>query len=166
MQQLERKPITILLAEDDPDDALMAREALVESRLGNHLEVVRDGEVLMDFLHARNEYADRPTADLPGLILLDLNMPRKDGREVLKEIKGDPRFRSIPVVILTTSQAEEDIFRSYDLGVNSFISKPVSFDGLVEVMRTLGRYWFEIVQLPQSMERKIDGRPATQHINN
>lgn len=166
MGHLERKSITILLAEDDPDDALMAREALAESRLVNHLEVVRDGEVLMDFLNCRNEHADRSAEDLPGLILLDLNMPRKDGREALKEIKSDPRFRSIPVVILTTSQAEEDIFRTYDLGVNSFISKPVSFDGLVEVMRSLGRYWFEIVQLPQGSEGRVHGRPATEHTNN
>ena len=144
------RPITLLLADDDPDDCMLAREALAESRLANHLHVVGDGEELLQFLRHEGQYADRTTSPRPGLILLDLNMPRKDGREALREIKADPNLRSIPVVVLTTSEAEEDIIRTYDLGVSSYISKPVSFDGLVEVMRVLGRYWFEIVEVPDS----------------
>jgi len=141
--------ITILMAEDDEDDRLLAEEALQESRLNNALRFVEDGEQLMDYLKRRGPWADPADSPRPGLILLDLNMPRKDGRQALQEIKGDPELRSIPVVVLTTSKAEEDIMRTYDLGVNSFITKPVTFDGLVEIMRTLGRYWFEIVELPR-----------------
>jgi CheY-like chemotaxis protein len=103
---------------------------------------------LMDYLHRRGKFAPPNEAPRPGLILLDLNMPRKDGREALKEIKAEPELRSIPVVVLTTSKAEEDIYRTYDLGVNSFITKPVNFESLVALMRTLGKYWFEIVELP------------------
>jgi CheY-like chemotaxis protein len=142
------KPITILMADDDPDDRMLTRDALAESRLANNLYFVEDGEELMDYLRQQGKYADPQSSPRPGLILLDLNMPRKDGRESLKEIKSDPNLRHIPVVVLTTSKAEEDIYRTYDLGVNSFITKPVTFDGLVEVMRALGRYWFEIVELP------------------
>jgi len=142
------RPITILLADDDADDRMMAGEALAESRLANDLRLVEDGEELMDYLHRRGRYSDPASAPRPGLILLDLNMPRKDGREALMEIKQDPELRKIPVVVLTTSQAEEDIYRTYDLGVNSFITKPVMFESLVNVMRTLGKYWFEIVELP------------------
>ena len=142
------RPITILLADDDADDRMLARDALKESRLANELLFVENGEELLDYLHRRGAYADPGVSPTPGLILLDLNMPRKDGREALKEIKSDPNLRHIPVVVLTTSQAEEDIYRTYDLGVNSFITKPVTFDGLVKVMRTLGTYWFEIVILP------------------
>jgi CheY-like chemotaxis protein len=145
---IRSKPITILLAEDDPDDALMAREALHESRVANMLSIVENGEELMDYLYSRNKYRDRQPADLPGLILLDLNMPKMDGREALREIKSDARLRRIPIVVLTTSKAEEDILRTYDLGVNSFITKPVSFASLVEIMKILSRYWFEIVELP------------------
>lgn len=141
-------PITILLADDDPDDRLMAQEAMAESRLTNPLATVQDGEELLEYLKGEGRFAGSPPP-LPGLILLDLNMPRKDGREALREIKGDPRLRRIPVVVLTTSKAEEDILRTYDLGVNSFITKPVTFDQLVEVMRGLGRYWLEIVELPE-----------------
>jgi CheY-like chemotaxis protein len=140
-------PITILLADDDADDRMLTRDALAESRLANDLRFVEDGEELLDYLLKRGKYADAD-APRPGLILLDLNMPRKDGREALKEIKAEPTLRQIPVVVLTTSKAEEDIYRTYDLGVNSFITKPVTFDGLVTVMRALGRYWFEIVELP------------------
>jgi CheY-like chemotaxis protein len=140
--------ITILLADDDPDDRMMAREALQESRLANDLHEVENGEELLDYLYQRGAHADRDVAPRPGLILLDLNMPRMDGREALRAIKSDPDLRCIPVVVLTTSHAEVDIYRTYDLGVNSFITKPVSFEGLVEVMKTLGRYWFEIVELP------------------
>ncbi|MCD6162830.1 MAG: response regulator [candidate division Zixibacteria bacterium] len=140
------KPISILLADDDPDDRLMATEALEENRLANNLHIVEDGEMLMDYLYHRGEYAGTQNWSLPGLILLDLNMPKKDGREALKEIKSDPKLRRIPVVVLTTSKAEEDIFRTYDLGVNSFITKPVSFESLVSIMKTLKIYWFEIVE--------------------
>ena len=141
-------PITILLADDDADDRMLTRDALRESRLANDLRTVTDGEELMDYLKRRGRYADAAQSPRPGLILLDLNMPRKDGREALKEIKSDPALRQIPVVVLTTSKAEEDIYRTYDLGVNSFITKPVEFSGLVKAMRTLGCYWFEIVELP------------------
>lgn len=144
---LSSRPITILLADDDADDRMLARDALAESRLANDLRFVEDGEQLMDYLHRRGAY-NAANAPRPGLILLDLNMPRKDGRECLREIKSNPSLRSIPVIVLTTSKAEEDICRTYDLGVNSFITKPVTFEGLVNVMRGLGRYWFEIVDLP------------------
>jgi two-component system response regulator len=146
-------PIVILMADDDPDDRELAEAALQESRLANQLHVVEDGEQLMAYLRNQPPYEDKAAHPRPGLILLDLNMPRKDGREALAEIKADPRLRPIPVIVLTTSRAEEDVFRSYDLGVNSFISKPVTFDGLVQVMRVLGRYWFEIVELPQREAR-------------
>jgi len=149
------KPVTILLADDDSDDRMLARDALAESRLANDLRFVQDGEELMDYLYRRNKYSNEE-APRPGLILLDLNMPKKDGREALREIKSDPNLRHIPIVVLTTSKAEEDIYRTYDLGVNSFITKPVTFDGLVSVMRGLGRYWFEIVELPPS-EGKAHG---------
>jgi two-component system, response regulator len=144
------RAITILLADDDPDDRLLAQEALEENRLANDLHMVQDGEELLDYLYRRGKYADPASSPRPGLILLDLNMPRMDGREALRVLKGDPDLRQIPVVVLTTSRAEEDIYRTYNLGVNSFISKPVSFEGLVEVTRALGRYWFEIVELPPS----------------
>jgi len=143
-----RKSITILMAEDDEDDCMLVKEAFAESRLINDLRFVRDGEELMDYLHHRNRYSDRAVSPCPGLILLDLNMPRKDGREALREIKGDPRLRSIPVVVLTTSEDKNDILRSYDLGASSFITKPVTFEGLVNVIKSFGRYWFEIVELP------------------
>jgi len=143
-----RRSITILLADDDADDRMMAADALEESRLANDLKFVEDGEELMDYLRRRGKFAGSNEAPRPGLILLDLNMPRKDGREALKEIKADPELRSIPVIVLTTSKAEEDIYRTYDLGVNSFITKPVNFESLVAVMRALGKYWFEIVELP------------------
>ena len=139
------QPIIILMADDDADDRMLAKEALEESRVLNELHFVEDGEELIEFLKQRGKYADAPR---PGLILLDLNMPRKDGREALKEIKADSGLRRIPVVVMTTSKAEEDIFRSYDLGASSFITKPVTFDRLVELMRTLGQYWVEFVELP------------------
>jgi CheY-like chemotaxis protein len=142
------KSVPLLMADDDEDDRLLARKALTEYRLKNGVYFVEDGQQLMDFLRHQGSYCDPATAPRPGLILLDLNMPRKDGREALAEIKGDPELRRIPVVIMTTSKAEEDILRSYDLGVNSYITKPVTFDGLVEIIKVLGRYWFEIVELP------------------
>jgi CheY-like chemotaxis protein len=145
---LARRPITILLADDDEDDLEMTRGALQQSRLGNDLRFVLDGEELMDYLLRRGAYSDPADAPVPGLILLDLNMPKKDGREALAEIKAQPALRRIPVIVLTTSRAEEDIYRTYDLGVSSFISKPVTFDGLVQAMTVLSNYWFEIVELP------------------
>ena len=151
MVQKPVKPIIILIADDDADDRLMIRDALHENRLANDLKFVEDGEALMDYLHRRGQYKDVETSPRPGLILLDLNMPKKDGREALKEIKGDPALRGIPVVVLTTSKAEEDIYRTYNLGVNSFITKPVTFEALVMITRDLGRYWFEIVALPSEM---------------
>ena len=143
-------PLTIVLADDDPDDRMLVSEALVESRLVNELFTVVDGEELLEYLQCRGQWSDRESEN-PGLILLDLNMPRKDGREALAEIRGDALLRRIPVVVLTTSKAEEDIFRAYDMGVNSFITKPVTFDGLVDVMRELGHYWLEVVELPSSV---------------
>ena len=143
------KPIFILLADDDEEDRMLACDALAESRLSNDINCVTDGEDLMDYLHRRGKYAPPAEAPRPGLILLDLNMPKKDGREALREIKSDPDLRQISVVVLTTSKAEEDIYSSYDSGASSFISKPVTFDGLVDVMKGLGRYWFEIVELPR-----------------
>jgi CheY-like chemotaxis protein len=144
----DRKPIDILLAEDDEDDYLLIAEALEESRLANKVHWVKDGEELLDYLYRRGNYAEPGESPRPGIILLDLNMPRKDGREALKEIKSDPGLRKIPVIVLTTSKAEEDILRSYDLGVNSFIRKPVQFEAFVEIVKVLGKYWFEIVELP------------------
>jgi CheY-like chemotaxis protein len=120
----------------------------VENRLVNVLHCVEDGEELMEYLRRQGRYVDQKDAPLPGLILLDLNMPRKDGREALKEIKADPELRRIPIVVLTTSKAEEDILRTYDLGVNSYVTKPVTFKSLVELVKVLGRYWFEVVELP------------------
>lgn len=148
--------IVILMADDDDDDYLLTQKALTRSKLLNTLCRVRDGEELMDYLYSRGSYAEGQTCGRPGVILLDLNMPKKDGREALREIKSDPLLRDIPVVVFTTSKAEEDIYKSYQLGVNSFITKPVTFDGLIKVVQTLGRYWFEIVELPT----KSDADPA------
>lgn len=142
------KIINILIAEDDEDDRLLMEEALVENNLLNNFYFVENGEELMDYLYHRGIYQDSQKFPRPNIILLDLNMPKKDGREALKEIKADQNLRSIPIIVLTTSQAEEDILRSYDLGVNSFITKPVTFDLLVNVMKTFTQYWFEIVELP------------------
>jgi CheY-like chemotaxis protein len=141
-------PITILMADDDPDDCMLTKDAFEEARLANDLHFVEDGEQLIDYLHRRGEYTRLMDEPLPGLILLDLNMPKKDGREALKEIRADPDLRSIPIVVLTTSKAEEDILRTYDLGANSFIIKPVTFESLVDVVKTLAKYWFEIAELP------------------
>jgi CheY-like chemotaxis protein len=151
----ERKPIVILLADDDEEDRMLACDALAESRLSNDITCVTDGEDLMDYLQHRGKYAPPFEAPRPGLILLDLNMPKKDGREALREIKADPELRQISVVVLTTSKAEEDIYASYDSGASSFISKPVTFEGLVDVMKGLGRYWFEIVDLPRQHEKGL-----------
>jgi len=136
------------MADDDEDDRLMAREAFSEVKLLNDFHTVEDGEELMDYLLRRKQYADPAMSPRPGIILLDLNMPKKDGRTALAEIKADPSLRQIPIVVLTTSKAEEDILRSYDLGVNSFIVKPVTFDQFIEIMKTITKYWFEVVELP------------------
>src|SRR5690606_2232641 len=141
------QPIVILMADDDADDRMLTRDALAESRVLNELRFVEDGEELMDYLKRRGKFEDAD-APRPGLILLDLNMPKKDGLEALKEIKSDPDLRRIPIVVMTTSKAEEDIFRSYDFGASSFITKPVTFDRLVELMKALGDYWVEFVELP------------------
>lgn len=150
MTETNKNPIIILMADDDDDDRLLTSEALSESRLINGLHFVKDGEELMDYLQHKKNYAAPNSAPRPGLILLDLNMPKKDGREALREIKADPALRRIPIVILTTSKTEEDILRSYDLGANSYITKPVTFEGLVRVIQMLGHYWLEIVELPPS----------------
>lgn len=143
------RPTVILMADDDADDRLLAQDALAESKIPNDLRFVENGEELMDYLHKRGRFS-AASAPRPGLILLDLNMPKKDGREALREIKGHQDLRRIPVVILTTSQAHTDIERLYDLGANSFITKPVSFHALVGVMRSVGQYWFETVVLPNT----------------
>jgi CheY-like chemotaxis protein len=147
------KPITILMADDDADDRQMTREAFDESRLANDLRFVEDGAELMDYLCRRNKYADPTTSPRPGLILLDLNMPKKDGRQALSEIKANPTLRNIRVVVMTTSKAEEDILRTYDLGASSYVTKPVTFTALVDVITTMGRYWLEIVELPNGEVR-------------
>lgn len=141
-------PITILMAEDDADDRLMTKEAFEESRLNNDLRFVTDGVELMDYLNRRGRFSDPGTSPRPGLILLDLNMPKKDGREALRDIKADPNLKNIRVVVLTTSKAEEDIFRTYDLGAASYITKPVTFAALADIVKTMGKYWLEIVELP------------------
>jgi CheY-like chemotaxis protein len=142
------KPCTILMADDDADDCLLVRDALRETHLDCNLRFVRDGEELSDYLYHRGKYANGRDAPRPDLILLDLRMPKKDGREVLGELKADPQLRRIPVVALTTSAAVEDIGSSYDIGVNSYLTKPATFRALVDMMKTLGAYWFELVELP------------------
>ncbi len=142
------KSINLLIADDDPDDRMMTQAALEESYLLNNLYFVENGQELMDFLKRRGKYTDPENSPRPDLILLDLNMPRKDGREALMEIKADPDLRAIPIIVLTTSKLEEDILKSYDLGVNCFISKPVLFEELINVVRSIGQYWFDIVKLP------------------
>ncbi len=144
----EKNTLIILMADDDEDDRLLAYEAMTESRVLNQLMFVEDGVELLDYLRGEGKYADRTQYPLPGLILLDLNMPKKDGREALAEIKADKDLRRIPIVILTTSKAEEDMLKGYDLGAASYITKPVTFEALVDLMRALGKYWVEIVELP------------------
>ncbi len=145
---IPKKTLIILMADDDADDRLLAQEAMHESRVLNELHFVEDGVQLLSYLRGDEGFNDRVLYPMPGLILLDLNMPKMDGREALAEIKADPRLRRIPVVILTTSKAEEDMVKGYDLGAASYITKPVTFDALVELMRTLGKYWVEFVELP------------------
>ena len=152
-----RTSMTILIVDDDTEDRMMMADAFAESHIANPLRFVENGEQLMDYLYQRGVYADPASAPRPGLIILDLNMPKKDGRKALQEIKSDPRLRHIPVVVLTTSKAEQDVYRSYDMGVNSFITKPVTLTGLLEVVSTLGKYWFEIVDLRLERTRNLDG---------
>ena len=144
--------VRILMADDDEDDRLLAQAALEESNVINPIDFVEDGVQLLDYLYRRPPYDHLQNTSLPGLILLDLNMPRKDGREALEAIRADHKLRHIPVVILTTSQQDADVMRSYDLGANSYITKPVTFDGLVNVMSALKSYWLQIVELPDNSE--------------
>lgn len=154
------EPVTILIADDDEEDRVLTEEALAAARLVNELRFVVDGQDLMDYLRRQGRYeGTNGEAPRPGIILLDLNMPKLDGREALAEIKADPELKPIPVVVLTTSRAEADILRSYELGVNSFITKPVTFAGLVEVMQGFSRYWFEIVDIPAQVRSGDNGRP-------
>lgn len=144
-----KKALTILMADDDEDDRLLAKDALHESRVVNEMQFVENGLELWEYLKGLGKFEDRETYPLPGIILLDLNMPIMDGREVLKKIKEQPELKRIPVVVLTTSKAEEDKYRSYDLGAASFITKPVTFEALVDLMKALGKYWIEFVDLPE-----------------
>ena len=138
----------ILMADDDSDDRLLAKDAMTESHWEGDLLFVENGEELLDFLLRRGKYSQMPNAPRPGLILLDLNMPRKDGRQALREIRAEPGLRRLPVVVFSTSTADTDVGGLYELGANSFISKPTKFDELVHVMRVLGQYWFATVELP------------------
>lgn len=138
----------ILMAEDDPDDRLLAKDAVAESNIEADLHFVENGEELLDYLWHRGKFNDLSLSPRPGLIILDLNMPRKDGKEVLRDIKNDPDLRRIPVVVLSTSRADTDVGTIYELGANSFISKPVKFNALVKLIKTVGEYWFRIVELP------------------
>jgi len=138
-------PLEILLIEDDPGDVELTKEAMEDSKLFTHLHVVEDGEEAMAFLKREGQYADAPK---PDLILLDLNLPRKDGRQVLKEVKEDSDLKVIPVVILTTSSAEEDILRSYRLGANCYVTKPVGLEQFIKVVEAIDNFWFTVVKLP------------------
>lgn len=140
------KVIDVLLVEDDPGDVLMTREAFEDNKVVNRLQVVSDGVSALTFLRKEGEFADAPT---PDLVLLDLNLPRMDGREVLEAMKSDENLRSIPVVVLTTSEAEEDVVRSYSLHANAYVTKPVDFDRFIEVVRQIDEFFVEVVRLPQ-----------------
>jgi CheY-like chemotaxis protein len=149
MRDRHKIPITILICDDDEDDRMLTQQALEDAHVSNSIRFVEDGEQLLDYLYQRGRYAgETGLAPRPGLILLDLNMPKLDGREALTAIKKDKSLHDIPIVVLSTSRFDEDIIRSYELGVNSFITKPVTFSGLVAAMNILGRYWLEIVELP------------------
>ncbi|RAY14442.1 response regulator [Actinomadura craniellae] len=146
MNEPTPSPIEVLLVEDDPGDVLLTREAFTDYKVKNNLTVVSDGEEAMAYLRRDEPYAE---ADRPDLVLLDLNLPRKDGREVLGEIKADPELRSIPVVVLTTSEAEEDILRSYELHANAYVAKPVDFDQFIRVVRQIDDFFVSVVKLPR-----------------
>jgi CheY-like chemotaxis protein len=142
------KQHVILMADDDSDDRLLAQDAVRDSGLDAEVRFVEDGVELVDYLNRRNKFSAAASSPRPGLIILDLNMPRKDGREALQEIKADPDLRKIPIVVMTTSTAGPDVTRVYELGANSFISKPVAYNSLVGLMKSLGNYWFNVVVLP------------------
>jgi len=144
----EDNKIRILMAEDDSDDRLLFQDALEEIRFGNHIDYVENGQELLDYLNRIGKYENLAGTPLPGLILLDLNMPIKDGREALEEIKQTPELKRVPIVVLTTSSADEDVIKSYDLGVNSFITKPVTFESMVHAVQTVTDYWFQVVRKP------------------
>ncbi|MHB0981418.1 MAG: response regulator [Thermoleophilia bacterium] len=144
------QPVVILMAEDDADDRLLVKEAFQESRVANNIQFVENGVELLDYLRRQGKYANPESYPKPDLILLDLNMPRKDGREALQEIKADPHLRHMPVVVLTTSKTEEDVLRSYDIGAAGYITKPVTFEALVQAVKGLGEYWVQIVRLPRN----------------
>ncbi|NUM54580.1 MAG: response regulator [Candidatus Hydrogenedentes bacterium] len=148
MKRDDSRSAVILLVEDDPDDQELTKRAFRTSKLRNRLHIVNDGEAALNYLYRRGEYAEARKAPRPDLILLDLNMPKVDGRAVLSQIKIDPELRQIPVVVLTTSSSEEDVIRSYELGVNSYVPKPVHMDGFVKAIQQLEHYWFELVILP------------------
>lgn len=145
---MDNKLITIIIADDDQEDRMMIREALQDLQLKNPIVEVENGEELLHYLRHTGRFATEEEAFRSGVILLDLNMPKMDGREALREIKTDPNLKKIPVVILTTSKAEEDISKTYELGANSFVKKPVTFQGFISAMRDIGKYWFELVEVP------------------
>lgn len=142
------RPAVILLADDDPGDQNLTRRAFAKAKLSNDLRIVADGEEALDYLLHRGRYADPASAPRPDLVLLDLNMPKLDGREVLRQIRARDDLRRLPVIVMTTSQQEEDILRSYDLGANSYLTKPVSMEGFLRVAEGLDDYWFQLVVLP------------------
>lgn len=148
-----KKKLVILVADDDEDDQLFTREAFEESKMSVDIRFVNDGLELLDYLKQKNKYVNPDDCPSPSLILLDLNMPKMDGREALKEIKSDAVLKTIPVVALTTSKAEQDVLKTYELGINSFITKPVAIGEFIEIARTLGHYWLDIVQLPQTSKK-------------
>ncbi|WP_417486534.1 response regulator [Maricaulis sp.] len=146
----ENRLFTILMVDDDPDDRLLFKEACEEVRLRNPLDFLENGEQLVDYLKRRGAYADLAGSPFPGIILLDLNMPLKDGREALEEIKADAELRHIPIIVLTTSKDEDDILSSYGLGASSYIVKPISLDRLMRVVNSIGEYWVQIVEVPST----------------
>lgn len=145
MQSDAGEPIEILLAEDNPGDVWLTEKALEQGKIVNNLHVAEDGVEAMQFLRREGEYADEPQ---PDLVLLDLNMPRKDGREVLEEMRADPQLRRLPVVVLTSSEAEEDVVRSYELSANAYLTKPVDFEGFVDIIERIEEFWFSVVKMP------------------
>jgi len=149
-----RKPVTILMADDDPDDRLLTKEALEGIDSISQLDFVEDGVQLMAYLHRHGQYEHLQGSPLPALILLDLNMPKKNGLETLQEIKSDPHLRRIPIVVLTTSEVAADVYKSYDNGANSFISKSVTLSSLVEIVQEIGNYWLEVVELPPELPKR------------
>jgi CheY-like chemotaxis protein len=158
--KIRQPTVTILMADDDEDDGLLVRDALAETPFPFNLHIVNNGEELLDYLYNRGLYTDKTKATRPGLILLDLNMPIKNGLQVLQEIKTDTSLRSIPVIILSTSEDQADVYQTYALGANSFITKPVTFAALVEIMQSIGKYWFQIVELPlEVLGGRNEGKP-------